>query len=1009
MSNQTWRKYGGMNKLEKMNNITVNSLVTDSFTVRDVASEFQIQALNVTGNSNLSGNIDISGSIYANSLDVLTNVILEEYLYFGLTNNIYFKGVSTNGVNKRLGLNTTSPESTLDIHGNSVGTLNVYTSELVNRNILAHNYDHNGIALYTDNSKSSIQFYNTGTTRQNQVGVLGTESYEIIYNNGKVVDLVGADNTNMISKLAISNDASPSHMFNETVVIYDTSGLELYPEAYSQYNQNVDAGNALSLVTQDNNSSTFLNITTPNDKGLHILGGVYSRDKDRSVGMITISNPQYGRETNPAQVIVGGKDTIKYPKTIGFNTYTPNADNCVLDINGPIQITNNDLKIVSEPTFEVFQIGYYKENVNYAIMVGSPYQIIPTTLFQVLYTHDGGITWNTSQLDPPGLSGTNNVFKGVYMVSLLNSVIVSSFSTGGYILYSTDSGVSYQQITGINQDFQSVFVNSSNRVYAGHRNGFTYFDFDFSNGTYTSLTTVTTDFDVLSICGNDTSYYAMGADKIRKYTHVSSAGEYDLNASYSKIRVKNNLIIAVGTNLISYSKDDGVRENWSHNTSITANFKDVFIYDENNAIAVGNNSSIYYTQDGYATWHNMTLNMLNSSGLGILLKNNLLISNIFMPDLDRFVVTTVNANTYPYYTTYYENVRSGQSNIIHVFIPNILNRAGNKVISATGNIDISGDIVIRDKGRFRSTNETFDFVNEDVRTLNIGGETNTLKLGGNDTSIMTFGGVNSTTMTFGGANTNTMTFGGTNTNTMTFGGDNTSDITMGGENSTNMTFGGANTSNVTVGGSATTLYLDGFIKDSIQSQDSSFNLLNENVATLNIGAQTSLINLGSASSTIRIDGTMDGALTFARITVLGDASMNSNLRLAENANIGGTLTVEQDVSMNSNLDVSSNITSNTLITEANATVNGTLFTDSVKPINDRIIVDGIVTIYDSVDISGSTVIDNNLTVSQNFNANNVTMNTTNIKENATFDKDVTIQQNLTVEMDFIHNGKITQF
>ena len=37
------------------------------------------------------------------------------------------------------------------------------------------------------------------------------------------------------------------------------------------------------------------------------------------------------------------------------------------------------------------------------------------------------------------------------------------------------------------------------------------------------------------------------------------------------------------------------------------------------------------------------------------------------------------------------------------------------------------------------------------------------------------------------------------------------------------------------------------------------------------------------------------------------------------------------------------------------------------------------------------------------------MNTTNIKENATFDKDVTIQQNLTVEMDFIHNGKITQF
>ena len=989
MSTQKWRKYGGLSKMEKMNNITVNSLVTDTFTVRDVASEFQIQALNVTGNSSMAGDMNIVGNIYANSLDVSQNVILEDYLYFGLTNNIYFKGISTNGVNKRLGLNTTTPESTLDIHGNSVGTLNLYTSEIVNRNILAHNYDHNGIALYTDNSKSSIQFYNTGSRRQNQVGVLGTESFEITYNDGKVLDIVGAENTNFISKLAIANHSSPSHVFNETVVIYDTSGLQLFPEVYQQFEQNVNAGNALSLVSQDNNSSTFLNITTPNDKGLHILGGVDSRDKDRSVGMVTISNPQYGRETNPAQLIVAGKDTIKYPKTIGINTYTPNVDNCVLDVNGPLQITNNDLKIVSEPTFEVFHVAYYKENVNYAIMVGSPYQIIPTTLFQVLYTQDGGITWNTSQLDPPGLSGTNNVFKGVYLVSETNSVIVSSISSGGYILYSTNGGASYQQITGINQDFQSVFVSPSNRVYAGHKDGFTYFDFDFSNGTKSSLVTKSiSGFDVLSICGNNNSYYALTSDRIRKYNATNPNGVYDINASYSKIRVKNNLIIAVATNLISFSKDDGV--NWNHISNITASFKDVFIYDQNYAIAVGDNSSIYYTQDGYATWHNMTLDMINSSGLGILLKNDLLISNIFMPDLDRFVVTTVNANTYPYYTNYYESVRSGQSNIIHAFVPNILNRAANKVIAATGNIDISGDIVVRDEGRFRSTNSTFDLLNETVQTLNIGGETSSVTLGGTNTSTMT------------------------------------------------------------LGGPSTTLHLDGYVKDAIKSEDSTFNLLNENVATLNIGGQTSTINLGSASSSVVIEGLLEGALILAQVSVEGDASMNSNFSLGQNATIGGTLLVHQDVSMNSNINVSNNITTKTILIEEDATINGktnigsTLTVDSDASFNSQvdfndvtvfhsdittsanmyltgdvsfngnlnvqtINTSGKTTINDDIHITGSGTIDTDLNVGQNFVANNVTMNTINTTDNATFDKDVQINQNLTLLMDFIHNGNISQF
>ena len=51
----SWKKYGGLNQLEKMNNITVNSIVTDTFTVRKFANEMKVAGIDVTGNVNING------------------------------------------------------------------------------------------------------------------------------------------------------------------------------------------------------------------------------------------------------------------------------------------------------------------------------------------------------------------------------------------------------------------------------------------------------------------------------------------------------------------------------------------------------------------------------------------------------------------------------------------------------------------------------------------------------------------------------------------------------------------------------------------------------------------------------------------------------------------------------------------------------------------------------------------------------------------------------------------
>ena len=53
-----------------------------------------------------------------------------------------------------------------------------------------------------------------------------------------------------------------------------------------------------------------------------------------------------------------------------------------------------------------------------------------------------------------------------------------------------------------------------------------------------------------------------------------------------------------------------------------------------------------------------------------------------------------------------------------------------------GNIDISGDIIFNDKGKIRSTDAEFNIVNESVKTINIGYESEKLNIGGPNTKIL---------------------------------------------------------------------------------------------------------------------------------------------------------------------------------------------------------------------------------------------------------------------------------
>ena len=194
-----------------------------------------------------------------------------------------------------------------------------------------------------------------------------------------------------------------------------------------------------------------------------------------------------------------------------------------------------------------------------------------------------------------------------------------------------------------------------------------------------------------------------------------------------KIRVYNeNIAIAVGNNIISYTKNGADWYNISH---INESFLDVFILDENTAIAVGFDSKIYYSLDGFINWKLLSEDMINGSGQAFQLIQKWKLSNIYMPDKETFVISNI--------ITEYEqsSATGGNTNLIHLYYPDLFNRADTSVLDVVGSIDICGNILIKDDGKIISTNETFDILNDTVKTINFGNDTTTINIGGENTKI----------------------------------------------------------------------------------------------------------------------------------------------------------------------------------------------------------------------------------------------------------------------------------
>jgi photosystem II stability/assembly factor-like uncharacterized protein len=167
----SWKQYGGTNRFDYANNIRTHTLVCDLFTLREAyQGEFDISGiLNVYQDASFQKDIHVTGNTYANNnLFVLHDTSMQGNLFVGGSESIvgplylgdnssqYLFGLSGgNGI----GINTMTPQATIDICGNQTHVLNIFSGQPENINTIAQNINQYGITDFASDYVSGFDFY----------------------------------------------------------------------------------------------------------------------------------------------------------------------------------------------------------------------------------------------------------------------------------------------------------------------------------------------------------------------------------------------------------------------------------------------------------------------------------------------------------------------------------------------------------------------------------------------------------------------------------------------------------------------------------------------------------------------------------------------------------------------------------------------------------------------------------------------------------------------------------
>ena len=884
----SWKKYGGINKLDKLNNISVNTIVTDQFTLKnfyvgdwDICGglrvkndTFLMKDLYIAGDISCQGDVTIDGSLNVLNTNIIGNVFVSDNAF--VRKNIFMDfsgGTVLHGENRKFGFNTLTPQATIDISSDLVRTIDIHTTTASNKNVVARNVFNQGMTVNVEPTRSYIDFYVDNSMN------LAAENFNgrLVYEQGGNFTIDVSNIVKFKPRVIFSQDLSKGFVGDERIIFYGNPLADV-PYIPTIYGDNTfKTGTPAYLVASDNSSNAFFRIGTEKGSGITLGGGYFPNNKIMGVVALTdASNTKY-----PAMNIISGNLTNNLKTSIAVNKYNVStlngANRYAMDINGPVKLEHQELIVAADISFQVFKTGFFG-NIGYA--VGSPVSInSPYTQF-FLKTVDGGYTWSQSRIvdssgtNPNSLENSPQYFTAVYAISASDILIAGS---NRYFFRSTNGGTTWSTIPfGVNDAINTTSLFLSNqglpfeRIIVGIDNG--KIINSPTGGNISLITTAYLDASlsaVNAIHGSGLDTVIVGVGGIIPYrTYISivlnsvfgtrvatTSTFYDVKVFNDGV---NNHVVAVGDGSIWYAHDlswngTAYTVTWSQAPSFSGVLRSVQVLDTMRAIAVGDNGLIMYSIDGFATWTTVT-NIDNNS-----LVTGVNLSTVAILNANDFVVSGVIQNY----------AQQGRTKMFNLYAPYFLNRPNNHVLETSGKIIMSGDLQINDAGQILTTNNTnFNILPTVAQEINIG---NTA-VGGNtnvkanlDVTLNITGRQNM--QLYGDASFNSRFY---------LGGDASlnSKLFVVGDASLN--------SKLFVGGDASLnskLYV---------VKDASLN------AKLFVGGDVSLNS--------KLYVVKDASLN-ASLFVGGDVSLNSKLYVVKDASLNSKLSVGGDTSLNSNLYV----------------------------------------------------------------------------------------------------------
>jgi len=579
--------------------------------------------------------------------------------------------------------------------------------------------------------------------------------------------------------------------YDETITVFDNSHQTFLPNIYKD--DSIKYGHSIDFVGLNEIATTFIHMTPANTKlGGTVGGGVAPYDRSRSITMIGTTD--ISGNYNHSQMTVSGKNTHKYLSTVGINTFQPKTENYVLDVNGAMSIGNGEINEIIRVNFEIKHLSIAKAPYsNYGIAVGSPKTSVtnPNPLIQsyqqvLLYTNDGGKTWNQSNVYQLS-NTTDDINTSFYNCFMLDDKYGIISGENAYIFITKDGGISWYRLLLVDQNDNPINTDARMQTVGIANNPsrliITYSNYDTSSTTgiyfleIASLSILfasesnktiriipsvsnigqnvqsnserTSDgFMITSTAVTNTFSYFAG-DGIARYKNSALAANYPYTSQeaytiktnevyYAISALDDNRAIAVGDKKISYTVN-GI--NWTHKTTMQLGLgyivlKSVVACDASNAIAIGSQGEVIYSYnwgDSVPIWIFVSDSIINTSGAKkMLLAETGHLQNICMVELSAFIIVNVLVDFQDSLND--RNDIAGQSKILYCYLPNLFNNLNNTVLDVSGSIAITGQVkVYNGELLINTVNSNADNKPAfDARTLNIGSKTHIVNIGLND-------------------------------------------------------------------------------------------------------------------------------------------------------------------------------------------------------------------------------------------------------------------------------------